>query len=163
MEQNRQQPSQPPAQPEQEYPEVVLEPIEDLGLRKMKSAKRRAAMKKKRQRRRIMIIVLSIVVALLVIALTFFIINYQREVAAKAAAEEALRIQMEQERKEFDELANSTVFCNGITVNNISIGGMTMDEAKAALATTEQSLTVQKSIPLTYNGQLYSLDLSGMS
>ena len=163
MEQNRQQPSQPPAQPEQEYPEVVLEPIEDLGLRKMKSAKRRAAMKKKRQRRRIMIIVLSIVVALLVIALTFFIINYQREVAAKAAAEEALRIQMEQERKEFDELANSTVFCNGITVNNISIGGMTMDEAKAALATTEQSLTAQKSIPLIFNGQLYSLDLSGMS
>lgn len=163
MEQNRQQPSQPPAQPEQEYPEVVLEPIEDLGLRKMKSAKRRAAMKKKRQRRRIMIIVLSVVVGLLVIALTFFIINYQREVAAKAAAEEALRVQMEQERKEFDELANSTVFCNGITVNNISIGGMTMDEAKAALAPTEQNLTAQKSIPLTYNGQLYSLDLSGMS
>lgn len=163
MEQHRQPPSQPPAQSEQEYPEVVLEPIEDIGLRKMKSVKRRAALKKKRQRRRVMIIVLSSVVALLLIALTFFFINYQREAAAKAAAEEALRIQLEQERKEFDELANSTVFCNGISVNGISIGGMTMDQAKAALAPTEQNLTSQKSIPLTYNGQLYSLDLSGMS
>ncbi|MPM07481.1 hypothetical protein SDC9_53787 [bioreactor metagenome] len=163
MEQNRQQPSQPPAQPEQEYPEVVLEPIEDLGLNRMKNAKRRAAAKKKRQRRRIMIIVLSSVVALLLIALTFFFISLQREAAAKAAAEEALRIQLEQERIEFEELANSTVFCNGISVNGVSIGGMSMDEAKAALAPTEQNLTARKSIPLTYNGQLYSLDRSGMS
>ncbi|HWQ06164.1 MAG TPA: VanW family protein [Feifaniaceae bacterium] len=167
MEQNRRQPSQPPAQAEQEYPEVMLEPIEDLGLVKMKSAKKRAAAKKKRQRRRTMIIVLSSVVALLLIVVVFFFVRYQQqaaaEAAAQAAAEEALRIQQEQDLKDFEEMANSTIFCNGVSVNGISIGGMTMDEAKTALAAIEQTLSSQKQIQLVYNNTLYPLDLSNMA
>ena len=55
------------------------------------------------------------------------------EIASQLAAEEAVRLQQEQERVEYEAMLASAVFADGMTVNDIDIGGMTMDEAKAAL------------------------------
>ncbi|NTU77570.1 MAG: hypothetical protein HGA90_07150, partial [Alphaproteobacteria bacterium] len=74
MEDNRQQPSQP--QEEQSYPEVILEPIQDIGLpkkRKSSSAAARKRKKKKQQQR--MIIILGSVFAVL---LAFFLFMFIR-------------------------------------------------------------------------------------
>lgn len=167
MEQNRRQPGQTDPQAGIDRSEVVLEPIQDLGIGKARSAGKKRASKKRRARRRRMIVILGITAAVLLAVVVFLFVSRQRELAAEAAAqiaaEEALRAQQEQERKEFQEMANSTIFLSGITVNGVSIGGMTMDEAKAALAPVTQNLSAKRQIDLTYNGALYPLDLSNMS
>ena len=165
MEDNRQQPSQP--QEDQSYPEVILEPIQDIGLPKKRKSSSAAARKrkKKKQQQRMIIILGSVFAVLLAFFLFMFIRNQQiaaAEAAAQIAAEEAARVQMEKEQAEFKAIAHSTVFLQGVTVNGISIGGMTMDEAKAALATAEQSLTAQREMQLVYDNKLYPLDLANM-
>jgi hypothetical protein len=167
MEQNRQQPGQTDPQADMDRSEVVLEPIQDLGIGKARSADKKRASKKRRARRRKMIVILGVTAAVLLAVVVFLFVSRQRELAAEAAAqiaaEEALRAQQEQERKEFQEMANSTIFLNGVTVNGVSIGGMTMDEAKAALLPITQNLSAARQIELTYNGTLYPLDLTNMS
>ena len=169
MEQDRRQPGQTDPQANIDYPEVQLEPIQDLGLKKPKphgTGKKRMS-KKKRARRRKMFIAFGAAAALLLAVGVFLFVSHQRELAAEAAAqvaaEEAHRAQQELERQEFQEMANSTVFLSGITVNGVSIGGMTMDEAKTALLPVEQNLSAQRQIQLTYNGTAYPLDLTNMS
>ncbi len=167
MEQNWQQPGQPP-QGEMEYPETILEPIQDLGLPNKPRNKKNALSKKRRKRRqqKRMIIALG---AIFVVLLTLFIVmfvNNQRQAAAEAAAqiaaEEAARAQQEKERQEFEAMANSTTFLEGITVNAISIGGMTMDDAKLALSAANTNLTAQREIQLVYDNKLFPLDLTNI-
>ena len=165
MEDNRQQPSQP--QEEQSYPEVILEPIQDIGLPKKRKSSSAAARKrkKKKQQKRMIIILGSVFAVLLAFFLFMFIRNQQiaaAEAAAQIAAEEAARVQMEKEQAEFKAIAHSTVFLQGVSVNGVSIGGMTMDEAKAALATVEQTLTAQREMQLVYDNKLYPLNLANM-
>lgn len=166
MEQHRCKPSTTQPQPDAEYPEVELEPIEDLGIGKAKRVKAAAARKRRKRNRRLLILIGSVVVLSLAVIVFFFVRHEQQlaaEAAAQAAAEEALRLRQEQEREEFQAMANSTVFLNGITVNGVAIGGMTMDEAKAALEPTLQQLNSEQEIQLVYNNTLYPLDLSGMN
>ena len=167
MEQNWQQPGQQP-QGEMEYPETILEPIQDLGLPNKPRNKKNALSKKRRKRRqqKRMIIALG---AIFVVLLTLFIVmfvNNQRQAAAEAAAqiaaEEAARAQQEKERQEFEAMANSTTFLEGITVNAISIGGMTMDDAKLALSAANTNLTAQREIQLVYDNKLFPLDLTNI-
>ena len=167
MEQGRQLPDQAPQQPDTAFPEVILEPIEDLGLpKKPKRSSALAAKRKKRRRqRRIMIAVGAVGVVLLSVLIIIFVSSQQRIAAAAAAqvaAEEALRAQQAQEKLEYEQLVNSTVFLQGITVNGVSIGGMTMDEAKTALATAIANVTSQRELQLVYDNKLYPLDLSTM-
>ncbi|MCE5189011.1 MAG: VanW family protein [Eubacteriales bacterium] len=167
MEENRQQPGQAPQQFDTGRTEVILEPIEDLGLPKKPKgsgsfAKKR---KKRRQQRRILILLGVIGAVALSILIYIFVSSQQRsaaEAAAQIAAEEALRAEQEQQQKEFEQMANSTVFLEGITVNGIAIGGMTMDEAKAALATAEANISAQRELQLVYDNKLFPLDLSNM-
>ena len=166
MEQGRQLPDQAPQQPDSAFQEVILEPIEDLGLpKKPKRSSAAAKRKKRRRQRRIMIAVGAVGVALLTVLIIIFVGSQQRiaaEAAAQVAAEEALRQQQEQDRLAYEQLVNSTVFLQGITVNGVSIGGMTMDEAKAALAAEVANVTAQRVLQLVYDNKLYPLDLSTM-
>ncbi|MDD4312182.1 MAG: peptidoglycan binding domain-containing protein, partial [Eubacteriales bacterium] len=165
MEDNRRKPSQP--QNESEFSEVILEPIQDIGLpKKRKSGSSLARKRKKRKQQQRMIIVLGVVIALVLSVFVYLFISNQRQAAAEAAAqiaaEEAARVQAEKERQEFEALANSTTFLEGITVNGISIGGMTMDEAKTALSAAEANITALREVPLVYDNKLYPLDISDM-
>ena len=165
MEDNRRQPSQP--QEEQGYSEVILEPIQDIGIprpRKSSSAAARKRKKKKQQQR--MIIILGAVFAVLLSFFLFMFIRNQQiaaaEAAAQIAAEEAARAQLEKEKQEFEAIVRSDKFLEGITVNGVAIGGMTTDEAKTALAPVIQSLTAQRQLQLVYDNKLFPLDLSNM-
>lgn len=160
MEQHRRQPSTTEPQPENEYPEVELEPIEDLGIGRAKHKK--ASARKRRKKQRLLLILIGSVVVLAVAVIVFLFVQHERQLAAEAAAQAALEEELRLERIEFEEMANSTVFLSGITVNGVDIGGMTMLEAEAAVAVTEQSLDSEQEIQLVYNNTLYSLDLSGM-
>ncbi len=167
MEQNHRQPDQPPQAEESEYAEVILEPIQDLGLPKKpkKTSSSNGKRKKLRQRKRLVIALGAVLAVALSILLYMFISNQIRiaeEAAAIAAAEEAARVQQEKERQEFEAMANSTTFLEGITVNGVAIGGMTMDEAKTALSSVETNLNAQREVQLVYDNKLYPLDLTGM-
>ena len=165
MEDNRQQPSQP--QEEQGYSEVILEPIQDIGIpRKKKSSSSLAKKRKKRKQQQRMIIILGAVFAVLLSFFLFMFIRNQRiaaaEAAAQIAAEEAARVQREKEQAEFQAIVYSDTILQGVTVNGVSVGGMTMEQAKAALAPVEQNLGAQRQIQLVYDNKLYPLDLSNM-
>ena len=131
MEDNRRKPSQP--ENETDFTEVILEPIQDIGLpKKRTNGSSLSRKRKKRRRQRQMIIGLGVVIALVLSVFVYMFISNQRaaaaEAAAQIAAEEAARAQQEKDRQEFEALANATTFLEGITVNGIDIGGMTMDE-----------------------------------
>ena len=165
MEDNRQQPSQP--QEEQGYSEVILEPIQDIGIpRKKKSSSSLAKKRKKRKQQQRMIIILGAVFAVLLSFFLFMFIRNQRiaaaEAAAQIAAEEAARVQREKEQAEFQAIVYSDTILQGVTVNGVSVGGMTMEQAKTALAPVEQNLGAQRQVQLVYDNKLYPLDLSNM-
>lgn len=165
MEDNRQQPSQP--QEEQGYSEVILEPIQDIGIpKKRKSSSSLAKKRKKRKQQQRMIIILGAVFAVLLSFFLFMFIRNQRiaaaEAAAQIAAEEAARVQREKEQAEFQAIVYSDTILQGVTVNGISVGGMTMEQAKAALAPVEQNLGAQRQVQLVYDNKLFPLDLSNM-
>ena len=165
MEDNRQQPSQP--QEEQGYSEVILEPIQDIGIpRKKKSSSSLAKKRKKRKQQQRMIIILGAVFAVLLSFFLFMFIRNQRiaaaEAAAQIAAEEAARVQREKEQAEFQAIVYSDTILQGVTVNGVSVGGMTMEQAKAALAPVEQNLGAQRQVQLVYDNKLFPLDLSNI-
>ena len=148
MEDNRRKPSQP--ENETDFTEVILEPIQDIGLpKKRTNGSSLSRKRKKRRRQRQMIIGLGVVIALVLSVFVYMFISNQRaaaaEAAAQIAAEEAARAQQEKDRQEFEALANATTFLEGITVNGIDIGGMTMDEATSALD-NESEHVVQQSL-----------------
>ncbi len=166
MEQNRPQPSEP-QQNEPEFSEVILEPIEDLGLPKKPRRKSSLASKRrKRRRQQRVIIALGVVFVLVLSAFIYMFVSNQRQAAAEAAAqiaaEEARRAQEELDRQEYDAMINSTTFLEGVTVNSIDIGGLTMAEAKAALSASEASITSLTEMQLVYDNKLYPLDLSNI-
>ena len=165
MEDNRRKPSQPGS--ESEFSEVILEPIQDIGLpKKRTNGSSLSRKRKKRRRQRQMIIGLGVVIALVLSVFVYMFISNQRaaaaEAAAQIAAEEAARAQQEKDRQEFEALANATTFLEGITVNGIDIGGMTMDEATSALNAAEANVASLKQLQLVYDNKLYPLDISDM-
>ncbi len=165
MEDNRRKPSEP--QNESEFSEVILEPIQDLGLpKKRPNGNSLARKRKKKKQQQRMIIALGVAFALVLSAFIYLFVSNQRQMAAEAAAqiaaEEAARALQEQQQKEFEALANATTFLEGITVNGISIGGMTMDEAKTALTAAESNISALKEIQLVYDNKLFPLDISDM-
>lgn len=169
MEDNRRMPNEPQNEPqnESEFSEVILEPIQDLGLpKKRPNGNSLARKRKKKKQQQRMIIALGVAFALVLSAFIYLFVSNQRQMAAEAAAqiaaEEAARALQEQQQKEFESLANSTTFLDGITVNGISIGGMTMDEARTALAAAESNISALKEIQLVYDNKLFPLDISDM-
>ena len=165
MEDNRRKPSQPVN--ESEFPEVILEPIQDIGLpKKRTNGSSLSRKRKKRRRQQRMIIALGVVIALVLSVFVYLFISNQRaaaaEAAAQIAAEEAVRAQQEKDRQDFEALANATTFLDGITVNGIDIGGMTMDEASTALNAAEANIASLKELQLVYDNKLYPLDISDM-
>jgi vancomycin resistance protein YoaR len=165
MEDNRRQPNQP--QEEQGYSEVILEPIQDIGLpKKKKSSSSLARKRKKRKQQQRMIIILGSVFAVLLAFFLFMFIRNQQiaaaEAAAQIAAEEAARAQQEKEQAEFQAIVYSDKILQGVTINGVSVGGMTAEQAKNALLPVEQSLTSSRQMQLVYDNKLFPLDLSNM-
>lgn len=148
---------------EQDYPEVFLEPIDDPGFSEYSDEKISFDFQAKK-RKKTLIVLLTCAIALIICVLAYFFISAQKraaeEAAAQLAAEEALRLRLEQERIEYEELSNSTVFLEGITVEGISIGGMTLPEARAALAPVVNEHQSVGNLQLTYGTRVFSLDLS---
>lgn len=167
MEDNRHQPGQPPQPDTTEYPEVILEPIQDLGLKskQRRSGSTASRRKKLRRQQRAIIVLGAVFVVILSVFLIFFIRGQRQaaqEAAAQAAADEAARVLKEQQLQEYESMANATTFLQGITVNGTDIGGMTMDEAKAALASTVVSAGARREIMLEYDNIPYPLDLTNL-
>ena len=124
---------------------------------------------KGRQSKRTLVVLLCCAVALITLITAYYFVESQRrqaeEIASQLAAEEALRVQQaqeEQERIEYEALVSSNVFAEGITVNDVAIGGMTRDEAKAALTPVVQQLHTLGELQLTLGDKLYSIDLNPM-
>lgn len=119
--------------------------------------------RKKRLRKSALALICAAVVVIIGTVVTLAVVNQRRvaaEIAAQVAAEEALRLQQEQERAEFEALASSTVFLNNIVVEGVPIGGMTMDEANAALQDAAKTVGARGELQLFYKNSIYSLDLS---
>ena len=168
MEDNRRQPDQPPQPDTTEYPEVILEPIQDLGLKSKPRRNGSSAIRRKKRRRqqRAIIVLGAVFVVILSVFLVLFISSQRKaaqEAAAQAAADEAARVLREQQQQEYEQMANATTFLTGITVNGIDISGMTMGEAKAALSSTEVNADARREIMLVYNNVPYPLDLTNLN
>ncbi len=103
---------------------------------------------------------IDIVVALLMNALTFFFINLQRKQPQKPPPRK--RCAPAEQERIILKSRQLHVFCNAFPSTAFEMAACPWMRLRRACP-TEQNLTARKSIPLTYNGQLYSLDLSGMS
>lgn len=145
--------------------EVYLEPILDPGFDSVPDDEP-LFNKRKRATRRKAIIMICCAVALLATVLIYYFVESQKriaaEIAAQAAVEEAMRLQQEQQQKEFEEMSNSTVFLEGITVNGVAIGNMSMAEARTALSAVQSNIVASTAFPLTYKGASYPLDLKSV-
>ncbi len=160
--QNPQPPEQQPQQGQEEFEQVILEPIEDLGLDSQSEPETLFPKRKKRGSTKLLVLSGCLFLLAVMILLYYYISNQQRiaaETAAQIAAEQLLRDQ----QAEYDEFFYSNVFLDGITVNGVSIGGMTKDQAKLTLATTEESISSLESVQLVYDNKLHILDLTGVS
>lgn len=151
---------------ERDYPEVFLEPIDDPGFSEYSDKNIRFDFQAKK-RKKTLIVLLSCAIALIICILAYFFISAQKraaeEAAAQLAAEEALRLKLEQERVEFEEMSNSTVFLDGITIEGVSVGGMSLNEARTALASIFNDHHSVGNLQLTYGDKVYELDLSKVS
>ncbi|MDO4573084.1 MAG: VanW family protein, partial [Clostridia bacterium] len=151
---------------DQEYPEVFLEPIEDPGFDQVPADSIRFDFAKKKRRRGLIALLCCALGLIACISVYLFVSAQKRaaeEAAAQLAAEEALRLQIEQERLEFEQLANSTVFLEGIRIDGVAIGGMTLDEARGALASAVSAYQPTGDLQLTYGDKIYSLDLGKLT
>lgn len=148
---------------DQDYPEVFLEPIDDPGFNEL-SDRHVSFDFQTRKRKKTLIVLLSCAIALIICILAYFFISAQKraaeEAAAQLAAEEALRLQLEQERLEFEALSNSTVFLEGITIEGVDVGGMSLNEARATLTPIVNDHHSAGNLQLTYGEKVFSLDLS---
>lgn len=149
------------------------DPLEELGLTRMDAAKREQVQtakplsrKKRRDKNRTLIVVLCSLIALVTLVMAYYFIDNQKrqaeEIASQLAAEEALRVQQEQERVAYEAMLASKVFAEGITVNDIAIGGMTMDEAKAVLSPVVQQIHSMGELQLTLADKIYSINLDSI-
>jgi vancomycin resistance protein YoaR len=100
---------------------------------------------------------------LAVMILLYYYVSNQQRIAAEAAAQLAAEETLREQQAEYDAFFNADVFLDGITVNGVAIGGMTMEQAKVTLASVEQTAASLESIKLVYDNKLHALDLTGVS
>ena len=149
------------------YSEVYLKPIADPGFEELADETPSVQFHfKKKKRTRSFIVLLCCGILLLTSVVVYYFVDAQKkqaaEIAAQQAAEEAMRIQLEQERVEYESMLSSNVFAKGVTVDGVAIGGMTKEEAVAALKPIVDQVHTARELQLTYGDKLYSLDLSSV-
>ena len=151
---------------ERDYPEVYLEPIQDPGFDDV-PGDAVAFDFKARKRKHTLIVLLCCALALIACIVVYLYAAEQKRIAAEAAAqlaaEEALRQQQALEQAEYEALTTSTVFLDGVTVDKVPIGGMTLAEARTALATVAAGYLPTGDLQLTFGERVFSLDLSAIS
>lgn len=120
-----------------------------------------------RRGKRTWIVLLCCFVAIVVCVVAYQYAAEQRRIAeaaaAQLAADEELRQKLDQERVEYEQFSSSTVFLTGITVEGVDIGGMTLEEARAALSAATNGQRPTGSIQLTYADKVFSVDLGDVS
>lgn len=120
--------------------------------------------KSRRVRRKKSIIMLCAVLVALVASFVAYYIVVQnraaRELAAQLAAEEELRRQQELEKSAYEAILNSQVFFDGITIDGVNVSGLTMEQARDALASAVQAYTPIGTLQLTYEDLSMPFDLS---
>ena len=148
------------------------EPRADAPLRAPSAApgkKKPSSRKRKKKKNGLTVGIVGALAAIVLVIAGMFLYNRAEEqkrqaaeVAARIAAEEALRAEQERQRIEFEQLANSTVFLDGITVNGIPIGGMTLAEATDKLTEAEKAALVTGELQFPYGTKLYSISLNSI-
>lgn len=63
--------------------------------------------------------------------------------------------QQQQAEAERQSILNAQTFREGVQINGVAVGGMTMDQARAAVAQSEQALLEAVSFRLTLDGETY--------
>lgn len=123
--------------------------------------------KKRRQRgvRPGIIIVAALIAVLLIVGGVYLYVSEQARAAEERAAialaeEEALRRQQEEDQAKYDAIMHSGKYLPGVTVEGVSIGGMTRAEAASALQSLIDERTPKGSLTLSYDGKTYQFDLS---
>ena len=123
--------------------------------------------KKRRQRgiRPGIIIVAALIAVLLIVGGVYLYVSEQARAAEERAAialaeEEALRKQQEEDQAKYDAIMHSGKYLPGVTVEGVSIGGMTRAEAASALQSLIDERTPKGSLTLSYDGKTYQFDLS---
>lgn len=123
--------------------------------------------KKRRQRgiRPGIIIVAALIAVLLIVGGVYLYVSEQARAAEERAAialaeEEALRKQQEEDQAKYDAIMHSGKYLPGVTVEGVSIGGMTRAEAESALQSLIDERTPKGSLTLSYDGKTYQFDLS---
>ncbi len=99
------------------------------------------------------------------IVIYYFAVKQRAEeerIAAQIAAEEAIRQQELFEQQEYERMANSTTFLEGVSIEGVDIGNMTRDEAKNALLPVDAKIRDLGQITLTYGTQTITLELSSL-
>lgn len=149
------------------------DPLMGLGLTRMDAPSQEPEVSEKPTRKkrrpkhnRTLIIVLCSLVALFTLIVGYYFVENQKrkaeEIASQLAAEEALRVAQEQERVEYEAMLASTVFADGVTVNDVNIGGMTMAEAKTELTPIVQQMHSLGELQLVNGDRLYSINLDSI-
>lgn len=117
------------------------------------------------------IVVMSVLTVLLLAAAgILFALKQKQEsdrIAAAAMAAEAAeelernRIELSIEQsQEYSAIVERTTMLEGITIESIPVGGMTLAEAKSAVSDALGLHETMPSVELVYNGEYYAFDLS---
>ncbi len=139
-----------------------LLPVEEIYRKKMRKKKRGFLHGTSTQQRIILIVLMGLIVLLITLFIAFFVIGRRQEreeAAALLAQEEARRQEQAEQIAAFEALTGSEHFLEGVTVDGVSIGGMTMSEAKNALASHIQSCAPSGMLQLTFEDEIYAFDL----
>lgn len=129
---------------------------------RMSPRKRRKKARGKISKKNLIMICASVVIVIAGIV-AYSVINQNRiarELEERLAAEEQLRRQQAIELAEYNQIINSKTCIEGVSVDGVSIAGMTLKEAQAALAPTVESYSPSGTLTLTDKEQTYSFDMS---
>ena len=145
---------------------ALIEDVAPLVPRKKKRGKN-SRRRRRKNRRTAVIALLCTVIGVATLMLGYLYISNQKrqaaEIAAQQAAEEALRLEQERQQQEFEAMSSSTVFLEGITVDGVAIGGMSMEQARTALSSVAQQAQNLGELQLTYQDQIFSMDLNSIA
>lgn len=117
--------------------------------------------------KRIPIIVLGAIILVVVAAgIIYYSMLQQRAaetLAEQQAQQEAQDAEIKKQQDYIHTVTNSNTFCEGVSVGGVAIGGLTMEEAKAALLAALPGNMIADTLTLTYLEKEYTLDLSAVS
>lgn len=118
---------------------------------------------RKKQKSRIIIVCMLILLTLIAGIICLYRAELDRIEKERIEAERIAEEQRIQERKEkYEHIMQYDILPDGITVNNIDVGGKTLHEAISYLRDTLDIESPEGSVSFTYGQQIFTFDLSGI-